>query len=175
MGMIFLQGFLYPSSESGLNIDNHNLYLDDSTNEFVGINETTGAEVFRIPSGTPSSTIRTYQAMLLQNGTSAPVSVDLGGNEIDPFEDTLEGVWSYFGTGIYYYTKTGAFADSSKVYVSFGDNRFNQGADIVLGADILNDNVLRLSIGKVSPFASPAGFTPLNGLLYCQPIIIQVK
>jgi hypothetical protein len=87
MGMIFIQGFLYPSSESELNTDNHNLYIDDSTNEFVGINETTGAEVFRIPSGSGSS-VKTYEALISQN---APSTTDMVIGQIWTIDNYVAG------------------------------------------------------------------------------------
>jgi hypothetical protein len=108
MGMIFLQGFLYPTSESELNTDNHNLYLDDSTNEFVGINETTGAEVFRIPSGGGSVQPLTYKVLLTQSGTNAPTKTVLI-NTLDadiPFTYEATGIFPFDMDAIYVAGKT---------------------------------------------------------------------
>jgi hypothetical protein len=139
MANIFLQPFIYPTSESELNSDNHNIYIDDVTNEFVGINETTGAEVFRIGGG-GATTPKVYRALISQQGTENLVMTVLENSLgfVPEFIRTQQGVYQavipdvttndrvYLSIG-----NTGAYADLSASASFYAEEGYDSTATIV--------------------------------------------
>lgn len=116
-----------------------------------------------------------YRAILSQYGTSAPAADDLAGSGSNTaFIDTIGGVWSYNATGSYYYTKTGAFANSKKVEVIFGANEVNMSPKVGCIMTVVDANALELRVGSLGAFANPTTYTLGNSLLYVQPVIIRV-
>jgi hypothetical protein len=117
-----------------------------------------------------------FEAFLTQSSTNAPILDDIdGGGSGAAFIDTLGGVLSYNAVGSYYYTKTGAFTDATKIFVELGNNVRNQGSDVAISVVRVNANVLEIRSDVLSQFASPAAATPTNGKMYVQPIRIKVK
>ncbi len=116
-----------------------------------------------------------YRALISQTGTNAPVEDDLDGSGAGAaFVDTLGGAWSYNDVGSFYYTKTGAFADVTKVEIIFGENRAQQSPKVSVKAVVVNDNTIEVGSGEFAGFTNPSVITPGNGKLYLQPIIIRV-
>ena len=116
-----------------------------------------------------------YKAYITQSGTNAPVEDDIdGGGSGRPFVDTLGGTWSHEGTGYFYYTKVGAFADASKIRVVFDDSAGEQGADIHCTSYRVDNDTIDVSSFRLSQFASPGVNSKENGILYKQGITIEV-
>lgn len=117
-----------------------------------------------------------YRAYLTQTGTNAPVEDDIafsGSNT--PFVDTIGGVWSYNGVGSYYYTKTGAFTDSSKIEVVLSSNTLNQSPVILVGVYKVDANTLELQTFEATSFSNfPLVGSSIDGALLLQPISIRV-
>lgn len=116
---------------------------------------------------------KVYKALISQTGVDAPYEVNLGGSSAQPFVDTIEGVWSYNTNGRFFYTKAGAFPVEDKVNVIIPD-RGIQGADVAMAMYWVDANTLELYAGRVGAFASPASFTPTNGVVDTSSIIIEV-
>jgi hypothetical protein len=88
--------------------------------------------------------------------------------------DTIGGVWSYQSIGVYRYTKVGAFADVTKIFVTISDNSYQQGADTSVSFDVGSDDYLILKTRIYDQFLTPGTLTPTNGRLFAQPILIEV-
>lgn len=68
MARIYLQSFYLPPIEGAAQI-NHNLYIDSDTNEFVGVEEASGTEIFRT-GGSTGSTVGFTGIIETATGTS---------------------------------------------------------------------------------------------------------
>lgn len=117
-----------------------------------------------------------YKAIVSQGSTNAPYEDDLaGGATGSPFVDTLGGTWSYNTTGTFYYTKTGAFSDITKINVELPyNNGSNQAIDTVIYWNRLNADTLRFYTGTSDSYLSPSVITLANSKMYLQPITIEV-
>lgn len=110
--------------------------------------------------------VQRYKVDLSQTSTNEPVA-----NQ--SFIDDIGGVWSYVSPGLYYYTKTGAFPDNSKIFVTlFNKNGNGGGSAFLLQRDTTNRLVLSTNLLSVSAgiFIS----TPTNGLLTNASLLIEV-
>ena len=116
----------------------------------------------------------TFRAMMSQTGTDAPRCVNIAGDDSNPYQDEIGGVWSYNDVGTFRYTKAGAFADVDKIAVTISDNRANMTAKPAVSITKLTDNILQMVVGELGAFASTTTFTPANGLLYKQDIKIEL-
>lgn len=118
---------------------------------------------------------REYRAMITQSGTNPPYADTLtGAGPVDPFVDTIEGAWSYNVQGKYYYTKIGAFSDTSKVEIFLGSNTFIQGTNILVNAFIVDDDKIELQVFDAATFgAMPVGAYD-DGKIFAQPISIRI-
>ena len=117
-----------------------------------------------------------YKAYLTQSGVEAPNEDDLDGSGPGTgaaFIDTLGGAWSYSGVGTYIYTKEGAFTDVTKIFITLGSAGY-QGADIYCDYYRIDDDSIELDVFRSSTFVSPALNNKENGVLYKQPITIEV-
>jgi hypothetical protein len=122
-----------------------------------------------------NNSVLRYKALITQYSTLAPYSDNLSYGTASAFEDTIGGTWSYISTGVYRYTKAGAFSNVSKINIEISANNYNNGgSDIIVWAEYVDANSIAVKAGRLAAFLSPTTVTPLNGKINIQPITIEI-
>lgn len=177
MALIYITKQAYPELSPQFNSQNVTyvtVYTDDINKQLVFVDEKTDTELYRIPEMV-FPPYKFYSAYLNQTGVTAPTTTNLNDSQaIGPIVDTIGGTWSYFGVGRYLFTKTGAFPDQNKVFVTLGANIVSQGADVGIKVNWIDQDTLELQTYIRAAFASPSALAYTDGIMVVQPIQIYV-
>lgn len=112
------------------------------------------------------TTVKRYKVNLTQTSNNEPT-------EDASFIDDFGGVWSYSSAGTYYYTKTGAFPDNDKIFITLHNNISTANAKVSIERDT-NNRLVMLSALSIDTSPSTVVNTLTDGLITKMSLLIEV-